>query len=207
MESPKTAHMPTRQLVGALKLTVWVKDDATGEMVWQLGLPVAMWLALYQSCAKVGQETTTTVAHLGVILAGNQVVFKNREALRADPAQAPAVRAMLEDLASPQTEQAIASNINDLYTTAREMWHDEEEIVLDATYQLLRSGQLDHFGAARAASSLLGKPLTAIAWRLRVARWAKKNEKPPVNLARGGNRRQPITPSDDEDSSSVQNGI
>ena len=184
------ANVPTQQLVAEIRLTVYVKDPATGEVRWKLGLPAVVWLALYRSCHTVGQETTVHVARLGALLAGHHQVFKHRD---ADHAQRSAAGTLFEDLTSAETQQAIASNINDLYTTAREMWRDEEEIVLDATYRLLRNGLLDHYSAARAAGALLGKHFSPTAWRLRVSRWATKKGLPPVTLPRGGNRRQTST--------------
>ncbi len=70
------------------------------------------------------------------------------------------------------SREPIKSELNQLYRAARTQWHDEEEIVLDATYQVLRDGTIDHAQAAQIAGELLGISVTATAWRLRVARWA-----------------------------------
>ena len=188
------AHVPTQQLVAEIRLTVYVTDPATGEVLWKLKLPVVVWLALYRSFRTLGLEATVNMARFGALLAGHHQVFKHRDSDHAQFSAAPDT--LFEDLPSAETQQAIASNINDLYTSAQEMWRDEEEIVLDATYRLLRNGLLDHYSAARAAGALLGKHFSPTAWRLRVSRWATKKGRPPVTLPRGGNRRQTSTATD-----------
>ncbi len=161
-------------------LLVFVKTNPnTGEIMLRLSLPASLWIALYRSLKSSGRETTVSVATLGAMIS--------------------------HALASPSENQEAEAEhvafvtrfINDVYNSIMERWHNEEEIALEGTYLLLKSGEVDHFRAAQIARKLLGIPVTATAWRLRVSRWAKKKGREPVDLPRGRSRKN--KPSDAEE--------
>ena len=153
-------------------LLVFVKTNpTTGEILLRLELPASLWIALYRSLKTSGRETTVSVATLGAMISH-------------------ALKSPIKDQPTEAQQVAFVTRfINDVYNTIMERWHNEEEIALEGTYLVLKSGEVDHLRAAQIARKLLGIPVTATAWRLRVARWAKKTGRDPVHLPRGGDRK------------------
>jgi hypothetical protein len=167
-----------------LSLEVRAADQDTGEVAWSLSLPAEVWIALYRSLHTLGRRATVQVTWLGMALARQQLLFTVQGALHSAETEERNGHVIHETLRVPETYQNVDRAFDKLYNAMQAQWHDEAEIVLDATYQLLKGGRLDHFGAARVAQALLGTPVTATAWRLRVARWARKKGLPPVALHR-----------------------
>ena len=59
-------------------------------------------------------------------------------------------------------------------------WPDLEDLVLEYTYIMLRNKHLTHDLAADDATVMLGVFISRDAWRMRVKKWAKLHELPPV---------------------------
>ncbi len=160
------------------RLALVKTNPNTGEIMLRLELPASLWIALYRSLKTSGHETTVKVVTLGAMISH-------------------ALMSPIKDQPTEAQQVAFVTRlINDVYNTIMERWHNEEEIALEGTYLVLKSGEVDHFRAAQIARTLLGIKVSATGWRLRVARWAKKNSREPVDLPRG-RRRQP-KPSDAE---------
>lgn len=62
---------------------------------------------------------------------------------------------------------------------------DPEEQALWFSYELLRQQKTTRPRAARFASHLLGRTVTAEAWRKAVNKWADQNDMPPLDLPHG----------------------
>jgi len=164
-------------------------DQHTGDKLVTIKLPARAWIALYRLLRPGVRDEAIWMTRIIVMLAGRHLLLKHQEAIRSDEDSHPVIVNFLGDLASNETHQEVAQFIDEVHNLALALWRDEEEIVLDTTYKALSDGRLDHLAAARVASTLLGIPVTATAWRLRVARWAKKTGRDPVKQPRGGDRK------------------
>ncbi len=95
-------------------------------------LPVIIWLDMYDSFDKVGPDATMRVAWLGGLIARARV-------------EGPAAIDIAE------IEQSVIQDMMWIYRSVRSLWSTKEDIVLEATYQQLRAGTIDHLRAAQFA--------------------------------------------------------
>ncbi len=70
----------------------------------------------------------------------------------------------------------------------REGWESEIDMVLSATYHMLRARKITREAAARIASSFLHQPFTVDAWRMRTDRWARDRGLPKVEQRKRKNQ-------------------
>ncbi len=69
-----------------------------------------------------------------------------------------------------------------------EHWESEIDMVLSATYHMLRARKITREAAARIASSFIHQPFTVDAWRMRTDRWARDRGLPKVEQRKRKNQ-------------------
>ena len=77
-----------------------------------------------------------------------------------------------------------------LEQSKREGWKTQTDYLLSYTYHEQRAHKMTRHEAAELASRTLGKPISMHAWRVRVDRWARDHDLPPVE-----HRKRRATPS------------
>ncbi len=101
-----------------------------------------------------------------------------------------AMAAMHPNEITGQAGIQIGRIFNALERTIAEQWHNQEEMLIQATYVLLREGTINRKQAAAVAKTALGKNINDESWRKRVDRYASAPERkwPLPGKPRGGNR-------------------
>jgi hypothetical protein len=72
----------------------------------------------------------------------------------------------------------------------RREWQDNEDMLLNHSYTLLHNKAMTRDQAAQFASSALGRPITANAWRKKTDRWGEKQGLPALGQTKRRPRRR-----------------
>ncbi len=77
-------------------------------------------------------------------------------------------------------EEQLMFAISQLEQTTRKEWEGIEDFLTDYTYIMLHNRRMTHNQAADLVSDALHKDVTKDAWRMRIKKWAERQELPPV---------------------------
>ncbi len=101
-----------------------------------------------------------------------------------------AIGAMHPNLPTEKEIHQIGRVLSTLEITIAERWRNREEMLIQATYALLRDGSITRRQAAAVAKAALGKDINEESWRKRVDRYANAPERkwPLPGKPRGGSR-------------------
>ncbi len=158
-----------------LTFFVRLEDPETGNL-HEIAIPFYLFLAVHRVVkqGKRGGIDARFIAFFGAYL---QIFLDLR---KGQPYEDTST---LEKEAGQRLEhysQQIGQIIYDLEVTAKEHFKDDEDLLLRATYTMLKNGFMSRSEAVDFANQMLGKNFTTDAWRKRVDRWAEHEGLPKV---------------------------
>ena len=147
-----------------ITFSVWLPHDDKLEMA-DLTLPLFVALSLYQVVQTGGPRAVYDMFYLAVALRDGMVPHH--------------------------------VDVNRLWGTAKEIsnmlelkFRNNEEFLLDASYNLLKAKRLTREEVADLAKRFLGKEITTNAWRKKTDRWAELQNLPPLGQTKRRPRRR-----------------
>ncbi|MDP9313246.1 MAG: hypothetical protein M3R24_20570 [Chloroflexota bacterium] len=155
-----------------LAITFTFEQEGTNDTI-QVELPLVMVWALHRVTKAFGPNLTELVALIGAH------AIKAKRTYTADGEQ---VATEMPTPLNDDERRQVRIMVHEVANATQDMWHKSDELLIEASYEALRSGTLTRGQAAEFASALLGRTVSTDTWTKRVDRWVKQKGLPKIEI-------------------------